>query len=131
MRSHSSRKGSAMIFPIESGKKKHKYNAKKAFVDGIRFDSQKEANRYSELKMLEKAGHIHSLELQPSFEIVPRVKWNGKTLAKRSYKADFKYYDVRPGAWVIEDVKGAITPLYSLKRQLFLSKYPEYFFLET
>lgn len=110
---------------------KSKYNAKKIVIDGIKFDSIKEGNRYTELKFLEKSGQIHSLELQPKFEIVPRIKWNGKTLAKRSYKADFKYYLVSAGMWVVEDVKGFLTPVYTLKRQIFLNKYPEYLFIET
>ena len=74
--------------------------------------------------MLQRAGHIHSLELQPRFEIMPAVKFNGKTLRKRFYVADFSYTE---GAKkIVEDVKSPITrrnPVYTLKRQLFLLQY--------
>jgi hypothetical protein len=112
-------------------KSKSKYKNIKTVVDGIKFDSKKEANRYSELKMLEKAGIIEELELQPSFIICNRVKWNGRTWGTRKYKADFKYYDNTFKRMTVEDTKGTITPLYSLKRQIFLSLYPQYYFVET
>ena len=54
-----------------------------------------------------------------------------KTLRSRVYKADFKYLDVKSGMETVEDVKGMKTQLYSLKRQLFLSQYPQYRFIET
>lgn len=98
-----------------------KYHNKKTTLDGITFDSQREANRYAELRMLERAGMIHELELQPRFEIVPTVKWEGKTYRKREYVADFRYWE--DGRHVVEDVKGYRNALYLLKRQLFLSLY--------
>lgn len=109
--------------------RRSKYGNVKTKVDGITFDSKAEAKRYSELKMLEKSGVISNLELQPRFEICPRVKWNGKTIAKRSYVADFKYTE--NGIDIVEDVKGMRTSVYILKRSLFLNQYPEYKFIET
>ena len=112
--------------------KKSKYNNIKTVVDGHKFDSLKESRRYSELKMMEKAGLIKNLALQPKFEIIPAVKWNGKTYRKRSYLADFIYKE--DGVVIVEDVKSFITkknPVYTLKRQLFLIKYPEYVFKEV
>lgn len=49
----------------------NKFNARKAVVDGITFDSKKEANRYRDLKLLEKAGEICCLRLQVPFELIP------------------------------------------------------------
>ena len=111
--------------------KYNKYSNIKTEVDGIKFDSKREANRYAELKMLEKAGIIQELELQPSFIICDKVKWNGRSWGTRKYKADFKYYDNTFKRMTVEDCKGTITPLYSLKRQIFLSLYPQYYFVET
>ena len=106
----------------------NKYYNKKVIIDGITFDSKKEGNRYAELKILEKAKLISGLILQPSFEICPRVIWNGKTLRKRVYKADFQYWE--KGQHIVEDVKGMRTKTYILKRSLFLSQYPQYIFKE-
>ena len=107
----------------------NKYNNKKTFVNGIKFDSIKESKRYLELQSLVLAGAIDDLELQPRFEIVPQHKFNGKTQAKRSYVADFKYNE--GNNIVVEDVKGFQTAMYRLKRSLFLTQYPQYKFIET
>ena len=111
--------------------KRSKYNAVKVTIDGIKFDSKKEGRRYQDLKMLEKAGEISGLILQPSFELLPKIKWNTKTLRKRTYKADFMYYDFDKCGTVVEDVKGFLTDVYLIKRQMFLIKYPQYIFIET
>lgn len=98
-----------------------KYHAKKTVVDGITFDSKKEAERYKELKLLERAGQIHGLELQRTFELIPSFKMEGKTIRGVSYRADFCYYD---GArYVVEDVKGYKTDVYKLKAKLFAYRY--------
>ena len=54
-----------------------KYQNHKTVIDGIAFDSKLEANRYAELKVLEKAGIISQLQLQPSFELIPAFTKNG------------------------------------------------------
>ena len=108
---------------------KSKYRNKKTVVNSITFDSKKEALRYSNLDLLERSGVISDLTLQPKFEIVPQHKFNGKTQAKRSYIADFKY--TKDGVEIVEDVKGFLTPMYKLKRALFLTQYPQYKFIET
>jgi len=102
----------------------NKYKNKKVIIDGIRFDSKNEGGRYFELKLLEKAGEIYNLELQPEFIICPAVNWNGKKFRARKYRADFKYIDNR-GKTIVEDFKGYQTPEYKLKRQLFLSVYQD------
>ena len=112
--------------------RRNKYRNKKTVVDGFKFDSKKEASRYTDLLMLQRAGEIHELELQPEFEIIPGVYWGSRNLRKRIYIADFMYKE--KGAYVVEDVKSVITaknPVYTLKRQLFLIRYPEYRFIET
>lgn len=107
-------------------KRDHKYGAKPTEVDGIRFASQKEARRYSELKLLEKAGEIHALAIQPAFPLVAPGKGNGGPYERAlvgHYKADFVYCECRRGAKcertrvVVEDVKGFKTPLYKWKKK--------------
>ena len=110
---------------------KNKYNSRKVVVDGIKFDSHKEARRYKELKLLEKAKEIENLELQPKFLIQDKFKYGEKTIRRISYVADFKYTHCRSGKEVVEDVKGYRTDVYKLKKKLFLYRYPEYDFIET
>ena len=112
-----------------TGKRMNKYRNKKTVVDGITFDSKKESHRFSELRIMQMGGYISGLILQPTFEIIPQIKWNGKTLRKRLYIADFLYK--QNGITIVEDVKGFRTQVYKLKRQLFLIRYPEYWFKET
>lgn len=88
----------------------NKYKAKKEKVDGIWFDSKAEARRYGTLAMLERAGKIADLRLQPPF----RCEVNGKLVC--TYRADFSY--VEDGKTVVEDVKGYATATFKLKRKL-------------
>lgn len=88
-----------------------KYNAIKTEIDGYVFASRREANRYAELKILEKAGEIKDLELQPVYPCLV----NGKLVCK--YIADFRY-KLSSGREVVEDAKGAKTPVYRLKNKL-------------
>jgi hypothetical protein len=105
----------------------NKYNNKFTIVDNIKFHSKKEAERYSELKLLEHSGQIRLLELQPKFEIQPSFKnmIDGKVKTEKAinYIADFKYFDVAENNIVIEDCKGFLTEVYKIKRKLFLYKY--------
>lgn len=104
-----------------------KYRAKKAKVDGIKFDSKREANRYCELKLLEKANEIRNLELQPRFLLQDKfVDKHGKTHRKIEYVADFMYVD-KDGKKIVEDVKGMMTDVYKLKKKLFLNLYDKEF----
>lgn len=93
--------------------KETKYRNQKTEVDGIRFDSKKEAARWSELKLLERAGEIESLERQPKYVF----ETNGVTIG--SYKPDFKYFDKKLG-WVVEDVKSPAskTTAYRLRKKM-------------
>ena len=105
------------------GRTTSKYHSKKVRVDGIEFDSKKEAKRYSELKLLERVGEIKELELQKVFELQPSFKKNGKTYRKTTYKADFYYFNNRTGKYIVEDVKGFKTEVYKLKKKMFEYKY--------
>ena len=94
---------------------RNKYRAIKTIVDGIKFDSKKEARRYSQLKLLEKAGAITDLKLQPRFDLIVNNCKCG------FYKADFEY--VENEKKIIEDVKGMKTPVYNLKKKLIKAIY--------
>lgn len=105
-----------------------KYRNTKTVIDGIKFDSKLEAERYAQLKILERAGVIRNLELQPEYELIPSFRKNGKTWRKTAYKADFRYILVEDDITIIEDVKGStavITDVFRLKQKLFEYKYPE------
>ena len=105
-----------------------KYHNKKTVADGIKFDSKLEAERYAQLKILERAGVIRDLELQPEYELIPSFKKDGKTWRKTVYKADFRYILAEDDSYIIEDVKGStavITGVFRLKQKLFEYKYPE------
>jgi len=94
--------------------------------DGIVFASKAEMERYAELKMLEKAGKISELELQPKFLLIPKIKKGDRATY---YIADFAY--TKEGERIVEDVKGFKTAVYKLKIKLLLWKYPNIHFLET
>lgn len=102
---------------------KNKYRNKKTVIDGITFDSKAEARRYAELKLLERAGEIKDLELQPKYRLLDGFKKNGKTYRPIDYIADFKYVD-REGKTIVEDVKGKETEVFKIKQKLFEMKYP-------
>lgn len=104
---------------------RQKYRAKPTWVGGIRFASKREAARYLDLLLLEKAGEIKALELQPKFPIEMLRPSTGEVIACGRYTADFVYYDVRTGAVVIEDVKSSATATeaYRLRKRLVEAQY--------
>lgn len=123
--------------------RRSKYHAKPTVVDGIRFASMKEAKRYGELKLLEKAGEIEQLKLQPRFDLCVPFSAGGNAVIG-SYVADFEYQTVirgetvtvhRGDGWkrdfkcgvrgerVVEDVKGYKTPVYRLKKKMVEAQY--------
>lgn len=93
-----------------------KYHAKKTVVDGIEFDSAKEAKRYVKLRDMQEAGRIQGLRLQVPFEILPSFECDGVKYRGMSYIADFVYY--RDGRQVVEDCKGFKMPEYKMKKKL-------------
>jgi hypothetical protein len=111
-------------WPQAMEKRQHKYNARKTEIDGVTFDSKREAQRYVKLKARAAAGEIHALQLQPRFELQPSFKGaNGKTIRAIHYVADFQY--VENGRVIVEDAKGMETAVFKLKRKLFLFTYPD------
>lgn len=94
----------------------NKYRAKKTVIDGIEFDSAKEAKRYTRLRDMEEEGEIQGLRLQVPFELVPSFECDGVKYRGMKYVADFVYY--RDGKVVVEDCKGFKTPEYKMKKKL-------------
>lgn len=105
------------------GRKRHKFSAVTTVVDGILFASRAEARRYGQLKVLERAGAIKNLKLQPAFNL----SVNGIHICR--YVGDFVYERPRGGDWnkakewerVVEDVKGVRTAVFKIKRQLMIA----------
>ena len=116
-----------------------KYHNTKVVIDGILFDSKKEAQRYQQLKLMEKAGHICDLKRQVKYELIPAQYIDGKCAERAvTYTSDFEYYILKPikqrtvmvgpeektiGQHVVEDVKGIRTQEYVIRRKLMLYKY--------
>ena len=114
------------------------HNQRTRTSDGIVHDSKKEAMRWCELKMLERAGKITDLQRQVEYELIPnqfetieRYGKNGnrlrdgiKVLERRvCYVADFVYHDAKTGELIVEDTKGVKTKDYIIKRKLMLWLY--------
>jgi hypothetical protein len=102
------------IIRLGAGKRVSKFNNARTLVDGIRFDSKKEAAAWSGLQILLRMGRIRNLERQVTF----RLEIAGQLIC--SYRADFVYEEYVKGDWirVVHDAKGMITPLYRLKKKL-------------
>ena len=106
----------------------NKYHAKKTVVDGITFDSLKEARRYGVLKAMEEAGEISGLKRQVEFVLIPEQREQntigprggvrkGKLIERQvSYIADFVY--MKDHELIVEDAKGVRTQEYIIKRKL-------------
>lgn len=88
-----------------------KFNNTKTTVDGITFDSKKEADRYCELKLLLRAGIIENLRLQVPYVLSEGVKLHGESRKKPDlrYVADFVYFDKEKNKEIVEDVKSEAT----------------------
>ena len=98
--------------------KRNKYSNKKTIIDDIKFDSKREAARYTELKVMEEQGLIKDLVLQPKFVLIDKYKnGDGKNVRALCYVSDFQYFT--DYGVVIEDVKGMKTDVYKLKKKLF------------
>lgn len=108
--------------------RQNKFGAKSITIDGHYFPSLLEGRRYGQLKMMQRTGLIRELKLQPRFDLSAA----GEKVAE--YRADFAYEELvaKPLSWryVVEDTKGMATPVYKLKRALFLRLYPNVIFRE-
>lgn len=107
------------IVVLPEAKKRGKYKTRNdsqgianRTIDGIIFDSAKEATRYTELCLLSRANKISHLQLQPGF----RLEVNGQHVC--TYVADFQYLDLHTMHVVTEDVKGVKTAVYRIKKKL-------------
>lgn len=99
-----------------------KYHNRKITVNGEKFDSIKEYNRFRELLLLESAGEISDLRRQERFPLIPAQYKDGKCIEREcDYIADFVYKE--NGVKIVEDVKGYKTPEYIIKRKLMLLCY--------
>lgn len=112
----------------------NKYGNKKVTIDGMTFDSKKEAQHYLNLKLLEKGGVIENLQTQVKYVLIPaqyegtgeyytKGKHKGeekKRLVEKecAYYADFVYE--QDGETIVEDTKGMRTDKYIIKRKLML-----------
>jgi hypothetical protein len=116
------------------------HNIKTTTSDGITHDSRKEARRWCELKLLERAGKIRGLQRQVEYELIPnqyepyerygkngqRLKDGAKLIERRCvYVADFVYINADSGKIVVEDTKSEATRTkeYKIKKKLMLYKY--------
>lgn len=101
-----------------------KYRNKPTNRDGNHFDSKKEAERFMELSLMERAGIIRDLKRQVEFELIPKQhRSDGKTERKVVYRADFTYWKGKQ--YIVEDVKSPATKTkeYVIKRKLLLYRY--------
>jgi hypothetical protein len=112
--------------------KKSKYGNRKVVCDGIKFDSEREAARFAELKVLQEMGKIRNLRLQANFTLVEGYTTiEGERIKPMVYKADFTYERAtvpdQNGTvyWLreVEDAKGMKTKDYLLKKKLMQEKY--------
>lgn len=106
---------------VANRSRKNKYGNQKVELDGHKFDSKKEARRFAELKLMEKAGEIKDLELQKPYIIQPSFfDRQGERQTAIKYVADFVYQD-KDGNTIIEDVKSPATRkdrVYRLKKKM-------------
>ena len=114
-----------LLYRNDGLKSNNKYRNKKVIYDGFQFDSQKECERYKQLKLLERAGCIKELELQKVFELQPAFSLNKKKIQSIKYICDFYYYDNNKQKYIVEDVKSVATKtqVYLLKKKMMQYKY--------
>ena len=104
----------------------NKYGNRKTVVDGQEFDSRHEAERWIELRYMERAGLIYDLQRQVPFVLIPKQKdeLTGKVIEREcKYIADFTYRSCKTGRIVVEDAKGAKTEVYKLKKKIMLYRH--------
>ena len=100
----------------------HKYNAIRTWTGGHWFASKREARRYTELLLLESAGEIRDIELQPTYRLMTLTP-DGSLVSTAKYVADFRYVEIPSEETVVEDVKGVRTGVYKLKKRWVEAQY--------
>jgi hypothetical protein len=94
---------------------------------GLVFDSRGEMQRYLDLELLERAGSIKDLKIQPEFTLQEGYREkNGMYVKPIKYIADFSYYENKK--FIVEDFKGHETSIYKMKKKMFLKKYSSFEF---
>lgn len=92
-------------------------NAKRHFAHGIWFDSKKEARRWGELLLMQRAGQITGLRRQCPIILQgrdgPILTATGREMI---YRADFVY--IEAGEEVVEDAKGHPSDIYLIKKAI-------------
>lgn len=102
-------------------RQRRKYANVPTTIGELKFDSAAEANRWQELQLIAKAGHIRDLRRQVPYDLIPAQKRpSGGTERACRYVADFVYAEAPSWRTVVEDVKGFATPEYRIKRKLLL-----------
>lgn len=96
----------------------------------LKFDSQREANRYKDLEMMLQAGEIVEIETQPKFVLLDSYPREGKKIREIAYFADFKI-TWNDGRITYEDAKGVKTEVYKIKKKMLLFRYPDIIFYEV
>lgn len=127
--------------PPATPAKRSKFGAVPTTIDGLRFDSKREAARYHVLKVRMQAGDVRRLRCQPRYALCPLIIEHGDirdinagTNSPRrhpvsEYVADFEYEESDRGyggvTWqlVVEDAKGVRTDIYKLKKRWFEAQY--------
>ena len=103
------------------GQPRSKYGNQKTEVNGIKYDSKKEAKRAEQLEVQQRLGIISNLERQKKYVLQPSFKFAGHAIREIAYVADFVYTE--NGELVVEDVKSPITrknPVYKLKKKMMM-----------
>lgn len=115
----SERMTAADLRAMQEQPKTQKYGAQRVVVDGITFDSKREANRWGELKLLQRAGQIRDLKRQVVILLVGR---DGPLLARKGRQmritVDFGYIDTATSLQVYEDAKGMPTRDYEVRKSV-------------
>lgn len=109
--------------PSRRGRGNNKFGAIRTVVDGVTFDSKSEARRWQELQLLERAGEIQNLSRQVPYDLRAWATKGAKGDVVGRIVIDFEYYDVRAAAWIVEDRKGCVTPLWRWKAKHFKAQY--------
>lgn len=118
--------------PRQPAQKESKYHAQKTEVNGIKFDSKWEAERYNQLSAMQQAGQIKDLQRQVKFVLQDGyVNNKGEKIRPICYFADFQYTD-NEGRQIVEDTKSPATKteVFKIKKKLFEARFPEYIFIE-
>jgi len=115
---------------LQQAKDRPKYGNRKTVIDDIKFDSQREANEYCELKIRKQAGEILDFDMQVPFKVVPGFARGRKKYRPTIYIADFVVTHL-DGTKEVRETKGVKTSAYMIKRKLFAEKFPEYKFTEV